>query len=97
MICNSLYLSLLGEEFQKVWLTEAVAGGGEVGLLLVVDGGRHLLTVGLAGAEAVVLADDLQVVFVVLTAHQVVLNLANIRELSSYHFDDNILLPCYNW
>ena len=70
-----IILCLLGEEFQEVGLTEAVTGGGEVGLLLVVDGGCHLLAVRLAGAEAVVLADDLQVVFLVLAAHQVVLNL----------------------
>ena len=67
--------AVLGEEFQEVGLAEAVVGGGEAALLLVVDGGRHLLAVGLAGAEALVLADDLQVVFLVLAAHQVVLHL----------------------
>ena len=66
---------LLGEEFQEVRLAEAVVGGGEVAILLVVDGGRHLLAMGLAGAETLVLTDDLQVVFLVLTAHQVVLHL----------------------
>ena len=44
--------AVLGEEFQEVGLAEAVVGGGEAALLLVVDGGRHLLAVGLAGAEA---------------------------------------------
>ena len=70
-----LVLAGLGEEFQEVGLTEAVVGGGEAAVLLVVDGSRHLLTVRLAGAEAVVLADDLQVVFLVLATHQIVLHL----------------------
>ena len=68
-------MPVLGEESEEVWLTEAVVGVVEVAGPLVVQGRRELLAVSLAGAEAVVLADHLEVVSLVLAAHQVVLHL----------------------
>ena len=68
-------LPVLGEESEEVWLTEAVVGVVEVAGPLVVQGRRELLAVSLAGAEAVVLADHLEVVSLVLAAHQIVLHL----------------------
>ena len=68
-------MPVLGEESEEVWLTEAVVGVVEVAGPLVVQGRRELLAVSLAGAEAVVLADHLEVVSLVLAAHQIVLHL----------------------
>ena len=68
-------MPVLGEESEEVWLTEAVVGVVEVAGPLVVQGRRELLAVSLAGGEAVVLADHLEVVSLVLAAHQVVLHL----------------------
>ena len=52
-----------------------MVGLGEAGGPLAVQRSRHLLAVSLARTEALVLADDLEVVFLVLAAHEVVLDL----------------------